>query len=439
MRARRTVLSVGGCNALNAQVPIFSSFNTEVLCQSLLGHSDVDLVHFLRFGWPIGVSGQVGASAPCKNHSSAIEFPEAIDDWLQVGLKDHSILGPFVEDPFNGFSRFSPLSSVPKPDSHERRIIMDCSFPRGNSVNDVIPKQEFLGKPHILNYPKVDDLVNIIKAKGRGCALWKRDLRKAYRQLVWVDPGDVHFLGFTWRGKKYFDRTGCMGLRSSAGPCQRTAEGLAYIFSKRNPGSKVIPYLDDAGSAETWDKAQKAFLDYANILKECGIEESSSKASPPSTSMVFLGILLDTDRMVMEIPQHKIQEVMSLLDSWLNKNSVSLKETQSLAGKLAWMSCCVIPGRLFLTRIFESLSDIPNVGSGRVSEVMRKDILWWHTYLREFNGISLMSVEEWSAPDTVVSTDGCLTGIGGFNFLSGDYFHKQLQCTSSSFRFGVSY
>ena len=71
-----------------------------------------------------------------------------------------------------------------------------------------------------LEYPKVDDLVDLIRLKGKGCALFKCDLKRAYRQIL-VCPGDYNLLGYMWRCFMYVDRVLPMGLRSAALICQR--------------------------------------------------------------------------------------------------------------------------------------------------------------------------------------------------------------------------
>ncbi len=71
----------------------------------------------------------------------------------------------------------SPLNSRLKPDSEERRVIVDLSFPKGSSVNDGINKGTYLGESMKLEYPKVDDLVELVRLKGTGCALFKRDIK----------------------------------------------------------------------------------------------------------------------------------------------------------------------------------------------------------------------------------------------------------------------
>ena len=63
---------------------------------------------------------------------------------------------------------------MPKRGTLEKRVILNLSFPAGNSVNDLISKEFFyLGDKINLTYPKVDDLVGIIKDKGPDCLIFK--------------------------------------------------------------------------------------------------------------------------------------------------------------------------------------------------------------------------------------------------------------------------
>ncbi len=74
----------------------------------------------------------------------------------------------------------SPFNLRLKPDIDERRVIVDLSFPKGSSVNDGINKGTYLGESMKYEYPKVDDLVELVRLKGTGCALFKQDLKRAY-------------------------------------------------------------------------------------------------------------------------------------------------------------------------------------------------------------------------------------------------------------------
>ena len=62
-------------------------------------------------------------------------------------------------------------------------------------------KTFFLGEEYKLRLPRVDAIVSMIRAKGRGCAMMKRDLKDAYRQLIRTDYKDIHLFGFKWKGE----------------------------------------------------------------------------------------------------------------------------------------------------------------------------------------------------------------------------------------------
>ena len=73
--------------------------------------------------------------------------------------------------PFQDRGVVSPLNTVPKKDSSDRRVVLDLSFPMGESVNDAIPKDSYLGIPGRLHLPSVDSLVELVKKQGVGCLL----------------------------------------------------------------------------------------------------------------------------------------------------------------------------------------------------------------------------------------------------------------------------
>ena len=119
----------------------------------------------------------------------------------------------------------SPLNTVPKKDSEGRRIILDLSYPIGGSIKDYVSKDFYLVQKITLSYPGVDQLVSIVKLKGRGCLLFKGDLSRAYRQIL-LDPGEVSLLGYLFNGNKYFDKVLSFGLRSAAFIMQRVSNSI---------------------------------------------------------------------------------------------------------------------------------------------------------------------------------------------------------------------
>ena len=83
-----------------------------------------------------------------RNHTGATLFPQDIDAYLKAEISRHSIAGPFSSIPFQDRMAVSPLNSVPKKDSSERRVILDLSWPLRTSVNDGIHKNLHEGEEH---------------------------------------------------------------------------------------------------------------------------------------------------------------------------------------------------------------------------------------------------------------------------------------------------
>lgn len=314
------------------------------------------------------------------------------------------------------------MNTVPKKDSVERRIILDCSFPKGHALNDVIAKDEYLEEKVNLVYPKVDDLVELIKIKGQGCWLFKKDLRKAYRQ-IFIDPGEYHKVGYKFQNHLYFDSVLSMGLRSSAQICQRVTNAITYMMFKI--GVSILNYLDDLAGAEKKDRVDIAYQLLESILAKLGISESTDKACPPATRMLFVGVLFDTVKMTLEICPGRLQEIQVLVSEWLKKSNASRKELQSLLGKLSFVSSCVRPGRIFVQRLLTFLRSIFSQPEQRFTlpEYIKGDLRWWQVYLPEYNGVSMMFIENWSQPDEILATDSCLNGCGGV--LGSEYFHSK--------------
>ena len=71
-------------------------------------------------------------SSRVRNHKGAREHPEAIENYLSSEINRCSVLGTFQRNPFvTSDIIVSPLNTVPKKDSDERRVILDLSYLKG--------------------------------------------------------------------------------------------------------------------------------------------------------------------------------------------------------------------------------------------------------------------------------------------------------------------
>ena len=142
-------------------------------------------------------------------------------------------------------------------------------------------------------------------------------------------------------------------------------------------GYSAVNYIDDLGGVDSTSKAELAFEELGNILAEIRILESVQKATPPSTRMVFLGIVLDSIKQTLSIDSERLQNIKATVHIWLNKNIASLNELQKLTSLLSFVATCVREGRLFFSRILTILKEayIANKQVEITCE-MRKDLHW---------------------------------------------------------------
>ena len=135
----------------------------------LSGNPDEIICDFLEFGWPIGYMSDTLPTFDLRTHRGALDFPDQVNAYLSTELKLGRIAGPFDTVPLAQGFVVSPLNTVEKRDSEERRVIVDLSWPCGHSLNDGIPSDSYLGKPLVLRYPTIDDIVDAVVTLGRGC------------------------------------------------------------------------------------------------------------------------------------------------------------------------------------------------------------------------------------------------------------------------------
>ena len=225
----KAVRASGSYNFEKCRIELTSQLRVEKCRELLRDYEDSDVADYVAFGWPINFTGSPPSQSDIRNHAGARNFAAYVDKYLKREVELGRIAGPFAEAPFSPFY-VSPLNTVPKADSLDRRVIVDLSWPIGSSVNDGIDKEFYLGEVFEINFPTVDDIVSSILRCGKGCFIYKRDLKNAYRQFR-VDPRDYKYLGYFWNGLFYFDTVLCMGQRTAGLACQRTTRAVVYIHN----------------------------------------------------------------------------------------------------------------------------------------------------------------------------------------------------------------
>ena len=399
--------------------PVRTNLNIPAWRRLLAGYSDELLCDMLEFGFPLDIQGPIPPTVDFRSHKGARDFPTHVDKYLHGETSRQRMAGPFTGNPLSVDLHYSPINTVPKDESEERRIIVDLSWPLGESVNDSISKDTYLGEEMSLRYTTIEDICNLVMELGPGCLIYKRDLRKAYRQIP-IDPADYRYLGYMWNGLTYIDAALVMGQRNAAHGCQRTTNGVMFV--QKSKGYRGKSYLDDLIGVGTSDDALAGYNNMGALLVTLGLEENGPKACPPSCLQTVLGVLFDTVNLTVSVTPERLRELHGLLHVWSTKKKCTKTELRSLLGKLCSVIKCVRQSRVFINRLLAALRSFPSQKLMSVSAELVKDVRWWVLFMEDYNGVSIIPPIAWMAPDVVFTTDSTLTGCGGLT--DTEYFHS---------------
>ena len=102
-------------------------------------------------------------------------------------------------------------------------------------------------------------------------------------------------------------------------------------------------YLDDFYSAEYPSLVTSAFSHLSQLFHQLGLDSGHDKDSPPSTSMICLGILVDTVAFTREVPATRLTDLQAELTTWQAASFFIKKQLQSLLGKLSFVTRVLNP------------------------------------------------------------------------------------------------
>ena len=208
------VMQTGIPNRYGCRSPLVTDWKLQKFTELLGDYHDLEVIEWLRFGFPISRDlTNIDPTPATSNHLGATLFPTHIDSYIEKEIRLGGTIEPFTIPPFLHRIGVSPLSTRPKKGLDSRHVIMDLSFPFGESVNDRISKHFYGGEEISLTYPTVDNLAKRIfdLSKVGRVFMWKHDLWWAFRQIP-LCPLSYSMIGFRWRNLLFFDKVVPMGL-----------------------------------------------------------------------------------------------------------------------------------------------------------------------------------------------------------------------------------
>ena len=153
------------------------------------------------------------------------------------------------------------------------------------------------------------------------------------------------------------DKNLAFGHSRSCALFQAFSNSLKHIIETLTGCSlSMVNYLDDylfiQMSKHSCDEMVSSFLELCHLIN-CPV--SLEKTAWASTSIEFLGMLLDGDRKIIVIPVEKRNKAMKMLNTFIDRRKATVKEIQRLASFLNFLTKAVVPGRGFIRRMYSKL------------------------------------------------------------------------------------
>ena len=167
-------------------------------------------------------------------------------------------------------------------DGNKRRVIVNLSYPPGQSLNDQVTRDMF----------DTEDPM-----------LFKIDVSRAFRNLR-ADPVDAVKLGICWADKWYIDPAIAFGWASGTSAFQMVADAISFIMAKEN--CKIFAYVDDFIGVAPRAVAATHFQKLSDLLTELGLPMNPQKKTPPCRSLTCLGITINIDAATLQIEKSKL-------------------------------------------------------------------------------------------------------------------------------------
>lgn len=277
----------------------------------------------------------------------------------------------YEEDKF-----LSSFFLVQKPDSSHRFIL------NLKNLNFFIKKEHF----------KLEDLrtaLNLLDKKDYMCRL---DLKDAYL-LIPISKEDRKYLRFRYRDQMFQFNSLPFGLSSAPFVFTKVAKPIANWL--RNKGIRVTVYLGDflilgASEEECAEGVRLAIY----LLEALGFIINWKKSDlNPRRVCRFLGMIINSEEMTIELPSEKRIKIRNMLDKLLRKQEIKIQTLEECIGTLVAACPAIAYGWLYykeLEKLKTSALIINNYDQNRfamLSSGAVEDLNWWRSHIMKDKNI----------------------------------------------------
>ena len=378
------------------------------------------LVQGFQFGFNVHFEG-IDKPLDSDNAKNALDNPYIVWEKLKREMKMGRIAGPYESPPFENF-KCSPLNIREKSEKGKFRLIHNLSYPYDDrAVNFNIPKEYGTVK-----YDNLEDAVQLINNKGPNAWIAKTDIADAFF-LIPINPNCYKYMGFQWEEKFYYYKVLPMGCKSSCAIFSAFSDAIRWLIITKMGNAGIVKVLDDflfVGISET--ECNDQLIMFKEFCLELGIPIAEHKTVEACQKLIFLGIEIDTKKMVATLPIEKIQRYSTRISETLNRRKITLSELKSLLGILQYATAVIKGGRAFLRRMYDLTKNITHSHYKiTLTRQVKADLHIWKRFLELYNGVTIIRDMPSINSDTInLFTDASLDGFGGTygtNYITGKF------------------
>ena len=247
--------------------------------------------------------------------------------------------GPFEKIPYKYYIQ-SPIGLVPKAGG-QTRLIFHLSYKfksGGESINFWTPKEICLVK-----YQDLDHAIrNCLTFEGvQSLFFGKTDLKNAFR----VVPMKVKYFKYLILkaenpkdGRIYYFIDKCMpfGASISCSHFQRLSNALRHIVEFLEKIKNAITnYLDDFLFIHYLRHVcNRMIRTFMKVCDAINFPMAVEKTEWAGNIIIFLGMMLNRNRFIIQIPEDKVHNALNLISRLCEKKKATVKELQQLTGTL---------------------------------------------------------------------------------------------------------
>lgn len=313
-----------------------------------------------------------------------------IDRLLAIGA---IIPAEAVNDQF-----LSPFFLVPQSDGKQRFIL------NLKGLNSFIETEHF----------KLEDLRSACNLLEPDCFMGTVDLKDAYF-LIRIFEKDRKYLRFIFNGQLY--EFVCLPFGLCTSPFVFTKLLKPVINDLRSRGYLSVLYLDDfLCLGRSMEECRDNIKQTVDLLNRLGFIINHEKSCLiPKTRCKYLGFLLDSVTMRVELPENKKLLLLSQMKIFKKKKKFKIRDFAQLVGSL--VACCpAVEYGLLHCRLFERAKvRALNSNEGSFDAMMsmpgfvQRDWDWWMRAIPLAN----RAIKEYKFIKTIFS-DASLSGWGAF-------------------------